>query len=116
MILDKCRNRHIAIWTAAFIFSAIHFQFYGFIPRLLLGAFFGYLLIGSGNLWLPIIAHFLNNAMTTLYTYFSKDNLFLTSYETIGTADSSTVWMAWVSLALFVFCCWGFRKYLFLRY
>jgi abortive infection protein len=116
LILDKCRNRHIAIWTAAFIFSAIHFQFYGFIPRLLLGAFFGYLLIGSGNLWLPIIAHFLNNAMTTLYTYFSKDNLFLTSYETIGTADSSTVWMAWVSLALFVFCCWGFRKYLFLRY
>ena len=72
--------------------------------------------MGSGNLWLPIIAHFLNNAMTTLYTYFSKDNLFLTSYETIGTADSSTVWMAWVSLALFVFCCWGFRKYLFLRY
>ena len=103
LILDKCHNRHIAIWTAAFIFSAIHFQFYGFIPRLLLGAFFGYLLIGSGNLWLPIIAHFLNNAMTTLYTYFSKDNLFLASYETIGTADSSTAWMAWVSLALFVF-------------
>ena len=36
LILDKCHNRHIAIWTAAFIFSAIHFQFYGFIPRLLL--------------------------------------------------------------------------------
>lgn len=116
LILDKCHNRHIAIWAAAFIFSSIHFQFYGFIPRLLLGAFFGYLLVGSGNLWLPIIAHFLNNAMTTLYTYFSKDNLFLTSYETIGTADSSTAWMAWVSLVLFVVCCWGFRKYLFARH
>ena len=113
LILDKCRNRHIAIWTAAFIFSAIHFQFYGFIPRLLLGAFFGYLLVGSGNLWLPVAAHFLNNAMTTLYTYFSKDNLSLGDYETIGTAQSSTAWMAWVSVALFAFCCWAFRKYLF---
>lgn len=56
------RNPHVAIWVSAFLFSFIHFQFYGFIPRMLLGAFFGYLLIHTGSLWAPIAAHFVNNA------------------------------------------------------
>ena len=56
-------NPHAAIWIAAFIFSAIHLQFYGFFPRLFLGAFFGYLLYWSGSLWLPIIAHIANNSL-----------------------------------------------------
>ncbi|MCH5328596.1 MAG: CPBP family intramembrane metalloprotease [Coprobacter sp.] len=114
LIADKCRNRHIAVWTAAFIFSAIHFQFYGFIPRLLLGAFFGYLLAGSGNLWLPVFAHFLNNSMTALISYFSEKNEdILNPYETIGTVAGGSVWAAWVSLLLFAVCCWLFRRYLF---
>ncbi|MDE7452380.1 MAG: CPBP family intramembrane metalloprotease [Paramuribaculum sp.] len=56
-------NLHLAVWTTAFIFSAIHLQFYGFIPRLMLGVFFGYAVAWSGNLWLGIIAHFTNNAI-----------------------------------------------------
>ena len=56
-------NIHIAIWLTAFIFSAIHLQFYGFIPRLLLGAFFGYAVAWSGNIWSGVIAHFANNAI-----------------------------------------------------
>ncbi|MDE6782221.1 MAG: CPBP family intramembrane metalloprotease, partial [Paramuribaculum sp.] len=54
-------SAHAAIWIAAFIFSAFHMQFFGFLPRLLLGAFFGYLLWWSGSLWLPVCAHALNN-------------------------------------------------------
>ena len=56
------RNIHLAIWTSAFIFSAIHVQFFGFIPRLLLGALFGYLYYWSGNLLIPMFSHFFNNA------------------------------------------------------
>ncbi len=56
-------NSHLAIWLTAFIFSAIHMQFFGFIPRLLLGAYFGYLVFWSGSLWLPIIMHALNNSI-----------------------------------------------------
>jgi hypothetical protein len=56
-------NTHVAIWVVAFIFSAMHMQFYGFMPRMLLGAFFGYLLCWSGSLWLPIIMHALNNSL-----------------------------------------------------
>ena len=38
-------NIHIGIWVSAFLFSAIHFQFFGFLPRLLLGAGFGYMVV-----------------------------------------------------------------------
>lgn len=62
-------NYHIAIWLTAIIFSAIHMQFYGFIPRMLLGAMFGYLLVWSNSLWLPILAHFVNNATAVITAY-----------------------------------------------
>lgn len=60
------RNNHWGIWLSAFLFSALHMQFFGFVPRLLLGALFGYLLVYSGSLWLPVLCHFLNNAMGVL--------------------------------------------------
>jgi membrane protease YdiL (CAAX protease family) len=65
------RNIHLAIWTSAFIFSAIHVQFFGFVPRLLLGALFGYLYYWSGNLLIPMFSHFFNNtfAVVMLYLY-----------------------------------------------
>ncbi len=62
-------NKHAAIWITAIIFSAIHVQFYGFIPRMLLGALFGYLLVWSGSLWIPILAHFLNNSIAAITAY-----------------------------------------------
>lgn len=68
------RNPHVAIWVSAFLFSFIHFQFYGFIPRMLLGAFFGYLLIHTGSLWAPIAAHFVNNAVAVGSHYILTKN------------------------------------------
>lgn len=59
-------NPHLAIWIVAFVFSAIHMQFFGFFPRLLLGAFFGYLLLWSDSLWLPILLHITNNSIFIL--------------------------------------------------
>lgn len=66
---DWFGNPHLAIWVVAILFSAIHLQFYGFLPRLALGAVFGYLFFWSGNLWLPIFAHFINNAAVLVSTY-----------------------------------------------
>lgn len=62
-------NKHLAIWIAAFIFSFMHFQFFGFFPRLLLGAYFGYLIWWSGSLWVPIIAHAFNNTMVVVLSW-----------------------------------------------
>jgi uncharacterized protein len=67
------KNHHVAIWFAAFWFSFIHFQFFGFIPRMLLGALFGYLYFWTKNLWIPIFAHFVNNGFTLLMVYLYKN-------------------------------------------
>lgn len=56
----------IAVWMTAFIFSFMHFQFFGFIPRLLMGVFFGYLFAWSGSLWPAAFAHALNNSMVVI--------------------------------------------------
>lgn len=62
-------NVHVGVWLAAALFSAIHVQFLGFVPRMLLGALFGYLYVWSRNLWVPILAHFVNNGFTVLMVY-----------------------------------------------
>jgi len=67
-------NMHAAVFLSAFIFSFIHFQFYGFIPRLLLGAAYGYLFWWSGSLWVTILAHFTNNGLQVLIAWMAKWN------------------------------------------
>lgn len=66
------KNIHVAIWIAAILFSAIHFQFFGFVPRMLLGALFGYLYVWSNNLWYAIVAHFANNGLSVIAMYLNQ--------------------------------------------
>ncbi len=85
-------GRHLAIWITAIIFSAIHLQFYGFVPRMMLGALFGYMLIWSGSLWIPIITHFTNNACAVLsYYIIEKNNWESEQFEQLGTGN--TLWL-----------------------
>lgn len=63
-------NPHTAIWLSAFIFSAIHLQFYGFVPRLFLGAMFGYIYLWTGSLWYAMFAHFLNNGYAVCQAWY----------------------------------------------
>lgn len=69
IMLKISKNEHIAVWVTAIIFSAIHFQFFGFIPRVLLGAVLGYLFVWSRNLWVPVIVHTINNAAGVIFAY-----------------------------------------------
>jgi membrane protease YdiL (CAAX protease family) len=62
-------NVHVAVWVSAALFSAIHMQFFGFIPRMLIGAGLGYLTIHSGRLWPAIAAHFVNNGATVIAAF-----------------------------------------------
>lgn len=93
-------NTHKAIWITAFIFSTIHFQFYGFLPRLLLGALFGYLLVKSGSLWLPIIGHFTNNAMAIIFYYLKFNGYQSFDVDKIGTGE--TIWVSWLVVILII--------------
>ncbi|MEL7221427.1 MAG: CPBP family intramembrane glutamic endopeptidase [Bacteroidota bacterium] len=71
---------HWGIWVTAAVFSAIHMQFAGFFPRMLLGAFLGYTFWWSGSLWLPIVVHFFFNGSQVLGAYLKPD-LFATAEE-----------------------------------
>jgi len=103
-IISDAKGVILAIWVAAFIFSAIHMQFYGFVPRLLLGAFFGYLLVWSGSIWLPVIAHFVNNALAVVFHYLSDKGFQVIDIDIIGTGN--TWWLGLVCGIVFVcgFC------------
>lgn len=63
------KNTHAAIWLTATLFSAFHMEFYGFLPRLILGALFGYFVAWSGSIWPAVWGHFLNNASAVVATY-----------------------------------------------
>ena len=88
-------KKHIAIWLTAIIFSAIHMQFFGFIPRMLMGAMFGYVFLWSGSLWIPILMHFTNNSLAVIAFYCFGQN---SSADTIGTG--ATWWLGLISLVL----------------
>lgn len=94
LLARMTRNPHFAIWIAAFVFSFIHFQFYGFIPRFLLGAFLGYLYFWGGSLWYPIAAHFANNAMAVLFTYWHENNMLPFNPDDIGLNSSAGIEVA----------------------
>ncbi len=77
-------KKQVGIWAAALLFSAMHLQFYGFVPRLLLGALLGYLLLWSGSIWLPMLAHFLNNAAAVIAAYLYQHQLINANPDTLG--------------------------------
>lgn len=100
---------HLAIWCTAILFSAIHMQFYGFLPRMLMGALFGYALVWTGSLWTPILMHFTNNAMAViLYFLAIRSGWDMDKVDTIGTND--TLWLGVVSLVLTIIGIYAFRR------
>jgi len=92
------KNRHVAVWITAFVFSFIHFQFYGFVPRLILGALLGYIFLWSGNLWIAVIVHAANNLFAVLLFHFYNGTPVYNQVTTIGSGD--TLWTAGVSVLL----------------
>ncbi|TYR37284.1 CPBP family intramembrane metalloprotease [Sphingobacterium phlebotomi] len=83
------KNEYVAVWIVALVFSAIHVQFYGFFPRLLLGVFFGYLVVWTRNIWTAVVAHFVNNSMVVILAfYYAKQGR---SYVELMEGDSYSI-------------------------
>ncbi len=101
-------NIHVSIWFAAILFSAIHMQFFGFIPRLLLGALFGYLYYWSGNLLIAIIAHFVNNAVSVIALYYYQQG---TLGFDVESTDAAPPAMVLVSAAITAGLLYYFYRY-----
>jgi len=101
------KNHHLAIWLTALIFSFIHFQFQGFIPRVLLGALLGYLFVWSRNLWVPIIAHLIYNASQILLQYAHQKGVLAMDLNEIETVP---IWLVMLSIGGIVGLSWFLYK------
>lgn len=98
------KNPHVAIWTSAIIFSTIHFQFFGFFPRMLLGAAFGYIYFWTGSLWYAAFAHFINNGYAVVIAwYMQRKNMPIEEADDINIAWYGYVISAILTIALFWF-------------
>lgn len=104
--LRGTKNIHVAIWISAFLFSAIHSQFFGFIPRMLLGVLFGYLYHWSGNLIVPMFAHFVNNGFSVAMMYLHQLGMIDVNID----APEAAPWPAVVGFAILTFVLLAYLK------
>lgn len=109
LFADWTRNVHWGIIISAILFSAMHIQFFGFIPRLALGILFGYLLFWSGSIWLPILSHFVNNTSAVIYYYYvdNHTNISPTSYGSLDIPEITVIF----SVILTGLCCFVIYLY-----
>ena len=84
IISSNGMNPHMAIFIAAFIFSLLHFQFFGFVPRLILGMFFGYIFYWTGSIWASSIAHAINNSIVVVTLYLTNNGFDISNVEQFG--------------------------------
>jgi membrane protease YdiL (CAAX protease family) len=97
LLIDCFKKPHIAIVITSILFSAVHFSFYGFLPRMMLGMVLGYLFFYSKNIWLNILMHFINNgvAITAMYIAIKQG---ASPKDTMN--DSFPLWLGAVALVL----------------
>lgn len=86
-------NHHLAIWSTAFIFSAMHMQFLGFIPRFLLGVSLGYIRYWTNSLWASVLAHTVNNSLAVLIYYWVQHRFLSPHAENIGSVEGDLIWV-----------------------
>lgn len=102
------KNVHVAVWVSAIVFSAFHLQFFGFLPRLFLGLLFGYLFIWSGSIWIPILAHLVNNGVVVIVSWLNANGTINQSPSEIGSTDS--IFVVLFSVIISVAIGWYFYK------
>ena len=83
-LIKICKNAHIGIIIASAVFSFIHFEFYGFLPRLVLGLLLGYMFYFSGSIWVPMLMHFLNNGTVVVLYFLNNKGITNIDLETFG--------------------------------
>jgi len=102
IINDWSQNIHFSVILSAILFSAIHFQFYGFFPRLFLGIMFGYIFLWTGTIWIPVILHFLFNGMTVVAYYLANIGIIEADIDSIGSSTSTYVLFGSLAISIFL--------------
>lgn len=82
-----CKNVHLAVFISAFVFSFIHMQFSGFLPRMFLGMLLGYMFYYTGSIWTSILMHFINNGFIVVIYYLNNKGLANIDVEHFGSPE-----------------------------
>jgi membrane protease YdiL (CAAX protease family) len=107
--LGRMMPAHAAVWVSALLFSALHFQFLGFLPRVLLGAALGYAYQRSGSLWVSIGAHFIYNGLNLVIGFLAVRGVF--PIELVEPDFQFPWWMVISSAVMAVATLWlGWRR------
>ena len=93
VMIECFKNKHIAIWTSAILFSAFHMQFFGFFPRMFMGAYLGYLFLWTGSLWTGILAHFFNNGMAVFLIWLSNRGTISSDVDKVGALENQILFV-----------------------
>ncbi|HAS35299.1 MAG TPA: hypothetical protein DCS15_02335 [Flavobacteriales bacterium] len=108
LLIQRFRSVHMGIWITAALFSLIHMQFFAFFPRLIMGAALGYLFYWSRSIYLPMLAHFLNNALAILALYFIHQGSLPEGVEDTGSDNIMLFSLSAAAVAVILF---GLRRF-----
>jgi hypothetical protein len=109
-MLSEKRGAHFGVWITAFVFSFIHFQFFGFFPRFILGVILGYLVVWKKSLWYSIVAHFTNNALAVIGYFAYQHQWIELNPDEWGTGENTQLWI-FLSLILGIVLFGAFYKF-----
>lgn len=107
-LMSTRMNPQVAVWVTAFIFSLMHFQFMGFVPRMALGAIFGYSALYTRSLWAPILAHAVNNSLVVITQWMVTRGTLAADSDHWGLTHPA---LSIISALLTIGCIWSFRKH-----
>lgn len=89
----------VAVWIAALIFSAVHMQFFGFLPRLLLGAMFGYVYYRTGSIFASALLHGFNNSLVVVTTWLAARGIINSDLDSFFINETGFPWIFLISTA-----------------
>jgi hypothetical protein len=111
ILIEWTKNIHSAVIFSAILFSALHLQFFGFLPRMVLGILFGYVYVWSGSIWIPIVLHLLFNGITVIGAYLYQLGKIQTDVESLGSTSNNIIIISSFALILaFLYLIFRFRK------
>jgi len=109
-IINIFGRKHMGVWLTAFFFSAIHLQFYGFLPRFVLGLYLGYLFLWTKNIWYPILAHFVNNTFIVSAYYFIQKSGSDYNMDNLGISHETFIMGGFSIFLSVILVIWIYRR------
>lgn len=106
IFLRWTNNIHAAVWVSAILFSAMHLEFYGFLPRVLLGVLFGYFTAWSGSIWPAIWGHFINNGTVVVVTYLYQNKMISLSPDENQSFNNTAYLVSFIITLFLLFIYW----------